>query len=127
MTTRSRPCDNTTANANNSNNTTHHPLSHRSLLCVRRRYVANDMQASAAPAVAFTLLLENTGGETLPSSEFAFVLPFSIEPESSRPDSNTANAYARPEPAPTLLVRFAPPTLPPPRALCCWVHGARLF
>ena len=53
---------------------------------------------------AFSLVLENTGTEPLPSASFAFVLPFSIEPEAARPAGEAANAYARPAAAPVTLV-----------------------
>ena len=48
-------------------------------------YVVNDMDKSATPAVAFSLLVENTGTKAT-DVDFVFTLPFSVEPESARPE-----------------------------------------
>eukprot|EP01043_Picozoa_sp_COSAG02_P048866 COSAG02_NODE_4850_length_4905_cov_6.344985_1_plen_1001_part_00 len=47
-------------------------------------YFVGDMDKSGTPAVAFSLLVENTGSTPV-DVDFVLTLPFSIEPESSRP------------------------------------------
>ena len=48
-------------------------------------YWVGDMNRSATPAVAFSLLVENTDASQPVDIDFIFTLPFSIEPESARP------------------------------------------
>eukprot|EP00039_Didymoeca_costata_P023556 m.7494 g.7494 ORF g.7494 m.7494 type:complete len:1006 (-) comp3723_c0_seq2:57-3074(-) len=64
------------------------------------RYVANDMKTSAIPATAFSLVVENL----LPIAAdvgFSFIVPFNVEPESSRPaamgDDTVSVTAASPE------------------------------